>query len=96
MSGNRGRTSLKCRRRSEDPMREYDRLPTELRAWLASAALPWRPRSVRRAFEAAYARTRDEASALRELDRLQSRLLAKDAGKIWGRGHPLAMGEFET
>ncbi len=57
MAGNRGRTSLKCRQRARDPMREYDRLPPELRAWLASAALPWRPRSVQRAYERAVART---------------------------------------
>ena len=43
MRGNRGRTSLKLKRRSEDPMRDYDRLPPELRAWLAEAVLPWRP-----------------------------------------------------
>ncbi len=69
-------------------MREFDRLPPELRAWLAAAILPWRPRSVRRAFEKAVARTQDKASALRELDRLQERLVAKDAGKVWGQDHP--------
>ena len=88
MRGNRGQTSLKLKRRTEDPMRDYDRLPPELRAWLAGAVLPWRPRSVRRAFEFAVARTRDRACALQELDRLQDRLVAKDARAVWGDAHP--------
>lgn len=88
MRGNRGQTSLKRKRRTEDPMRDFDRLPPELRAWLAEAVLPWRPRSVRRAFERAVARTRDRARALAELDRLQDRLVARDAPRVWGRDHP--------
>jgi len=88
MRGNRGRTSLKLKRRAEDPMRDFDRLPPELRAWLASAVLPWRPRSVRRAFERAVARTRNRAHALEELDRLQERLVAEDARAVWGDAHP--------
>ena len=69
-------------------MREYDRLPAELRAWLATAVLPWRPRSVRRAFDRAIARTQDKTLALQELDRMQDRLVAKDARKVWGQDHP--------
>ena len=78
MGGNLGQTRLRKRRRSEDPMREFDRLPPLLRTWLANAALPWRPRSVQRAYKRALARTGNEASALMELERLQSRQLAKD------------------
>ena len=96
MRGNRGKTSLKLKRRNEDPMRDYDRLPAELRAWLASAVLPWRPRSVAQAFERAVARTRDRARALEELDRLQDRLVAKDVCKVWGRDHPVASTRGET
>jgi len=88
MRGNRGKTSLKLKRRNADPMREFDRLPPELRAWLAAAVLPWRPRSVRRAFERAVARTRDRVRALEELDRLQDRLVAKDARAVWGQEYP--------
>jgi hypothetical protein len=88
MRGNRGKTSLKLKRRNEDPMREFDRLPAELRAWLASAVLPWRPRSVRRAFDRAMARTHDRSRALEELDRLQDKLVAKDAREVWGHKHP--------
>ncbi len=90
MRGNRGQTSLKLKRRTEDPMQDYDRLPPELRAWLAEALLPWRPRSVRRAFERAIARTRNRAHALEELDRLQERLVAEDARAVWGDAHPHA------
>ena len=71
-------------------MREFDRLPVELRLWLAAAALPWRPRSVQRAYKAAFAKTWDKASALAELDRLEARLLAKDAAQVWGQAHPCA------
>jgi len=88
MRGNRGQTSLKLKRRNEDPMRDFDRLPPELRAWVAAAALPWRPRSVRRAFERAVARSRDRARALEELDRLQDRLVARDARAVWGQEYP--------
>ncbi|MEM6355511.1 MAG: DUF6525 family protein [Pseudomonadota bacterium] len=93
MHGNRGRTSLKRRRRAEDPMREFDRLPAVLRTWLAGAVLPWRPRSVEQSFRRALARTADETRALAELDRLQDRLIAKDAQRIWGTEHPSAVGE---
>jgi hypothetical protein len=71
-------------------MRDFDRLPPELRAWLAEAVLPWRPRSVRRAFARAVARTKDRDRALEELDRLQERLVAKDARAVWGDAHPRA------
>lgn len=75
-------------------MREFDRLPAELRTWLAAAVLPWRPRSVRRAYERALALTGDSAHALKALDRLQARLVAKDANVIWGGDHPVAAGIF--
>lgn len=88
MRGNRGKTSLKSRRRREDPMREFDRLPPELRMWLSTAILPWRPRSALSAFRRAHRRTQDITLALEELDRLQSRLVVKDAAVIWGRDHP--------
>lgn len=71
-------------------MREFDRLPAELRAWLATAALPWRPGSAQRTFARALARTRDTACALRELDRIEARLIAKDVRKVWGEDHPAA------
>ena len=69
-------------------MGDDDRLPPELRAWRAAAVLPWRPKTVRIAFERALARTRDKALALKELDRLQHRLVARDARGVWGADHP--------
>ena len=90
MSRNRGNTSLKRKRRPENPMRDYDRLPAELRCWLSNAVLPWRAQSVQRAFDKAYRRTGDRTQALRELDRLQQSLIAKDAITVWGQEHPAA------
>lgn len=90
MGGNRGRTSLRGKRRAEDPMREFDRLPPDLRAWLAAATLPWRPRSVRRAYDKALAETGDRTRALLRLTALQGRLVARDAAVVWGPDHPAA------
>lgn len=88
MTNNRGRTSLKTTRRAEDPMRDYDSLPPDLRDWLSRAVLPWRPKSVRRAFDKALARHKDRTTALRDLDLLQQRRVAKDASQIWGKDWP--------
>ena len=90
MARNRGKTSLKTKRRNENPMREYDRLSPELRQWVASAMLPWRAKSVQRAFDRAVARTGCTDLALQELDALQQRRVAKDARVIWGDSHPFA------
>ncbi len=78
MGHNLGQTRLRKRRRTEDPMREFDRLPPILRAWLADAVLPWRPRSVRRAFNRALESSDNPQDALAELERLQSLRLAED------------------
>ncbi|MEO0692062.1 MAG: DUF6525 family protein [Pseudomonadota bacterium] len=72
MARNLGQTRLRKRRRREDPMREFDRLPPPLRAWLAHAALPWRPRSALRAYNRALAQSGAPVEALAELDRLQA------------------------
>ena len=48
MMHNLGHTSLRTRRRSGDPMYDFDRLPKPLRGWLNEAILPWSPVSVRR------------------------------------------------
>lgn len=87
---NRGATSLKRRRHRGDKMREFDGLPAELRVWVASAILPWRPRSVLRAFERAFARTHCTDRALSELDRIERNLIARDVRKVWGTDHPAA------
>ena len=59
-------------------MREFDRLPPVLRAWVSQAALPWRPRSVLRAYNKALDRTGNQSRALDELRRLEAVQLAKD------------------
>ena len=69
MPRNLGQTSMRKRRRVEDPMREFDGLPPSLRAWLTQAAMPWRPRSVLRAYNRALAERVDPKAALAELDR---------------------------
>ncbi|MEM6608087.1 MAG: DUF6525 family protein [Pseudomonadota bacterium] len=90
MSSNKnlGSTSLKRKRRAADPMREYDNLPPELRAWLSTAILPWRPRSVQRSFERFYAQSKNKTSAILELDKLQHRRVAQDGRKVWGAHYP--------
>lgn len=90
MPGNCGATSLRRRRRTQNPMGDYDRLPRELRLWVASATLPWRAKSVRVAYEKALARTGSPDAALAELTRLQTALVAKDTARVWGYAHPEA------
>ncbi len=90
MAKNLGATTLKSRKRSGNPMRDYDNLPPELRRWLSEAALPWRPKSVQQAYQKAVARTGNPQSAIAELNRLQEVLISKDASRIWGRDHPAA------
>ena len=90
MPRNLGATSLKRKRRAGNPMSDYDRLPSALRNWMAEAVLPWRARSVQVAYEKALARKGNEDMALKELDRLQDALIAKDALRVWGRAHPQA------
>lgn len=90
MPGNRGTTTLKCRHRPGNAMRDFDALPRELRLWIASAKLPWRAGSVQLAYKRALKRTGDPQRALEELDRLQQKNVAKDVRRIWGRDHPEA------
>lgn len=47
VKGRNLRSTLR-RRARQNPMRDFDALPPELRKWLHGAALPWSPRSVRR------------------------------------------------
>ncbi|MEO1705235.1 MAG: DUF6525 family protein [Pseudomonadota bacterium] len=90
MLGGQTNTSLRRKRSSGHPMDEYDRLPAELRRWMASADLPWGASSVRRAYAKALRRKGNPKAALAELDRLQSEKIEKDARAIWGCEHPSA------
>lgn len=77
-------TSLR-RRRGPRPMARYDRLPAELRLWLADAALPWSPVSALKLWRRLERECdRDPAAMYRRLDQVEMRLLARDAPKIWG------------
>jgi hypothetical protein len=81
-------TSLK---RRQSPMHAHDRLPPELRAWLHQASLPWSAASALRIWRQALRQTSGDAAAARaRLDAAEARLLARDAARIWGPGHPAA------
>ena len=88
MPRNLGDTRLKRPQRRASAMQEFDRLPPDLRQWLSAANLPWSARSAQRAYAKALKRCRDSEAALRELDALQDRLIAKDAARVWGADHP--------
>jgi len=81
-------SSLRRKKKHRDPMKCYDELPCDLRQWLASALLPWSPRSARKAYEKALRTTGSSEGALAELDDKQSRLLEKDCAIIWGEHYP--------
>ncbi|WFE73512.1 DUF6525 family protein [Roseinatronobacter sp. S2] len=77
-------------RRRSSPMAEFDRLPPELRHWLAHAALPWSARSALRLWHrAARQYGPDRQAILAHLARAEARSLARDIPAIWGNGYPL-------
>lgn len=79
------------RRRRVAPMAAYDRLPPELRRWLAQAALPWSPQSVARLWSRALREAGgDRHQAQARLDRAEAQRLAQDAARVWGATHPAA------
>ncbi len=70
------------RRPARNLMRDYDRAPPPLRAWLADAALPWSAKSALRVYESAIRRSGgDIAAALAELERRQAALLIRDPAR---------------
>lgn len=86
-------TSLKGRSRTR-PMDRYDRLPPELRTWLATAALPWSPHSVSRLWDRLLREARgDVAAVLARLDRAEQTMLARDCPQIWGDSYPMAVDQ---
>ena len=78
MVKNLGQTKLRKKRSQSDPMRDFDRLPKLLRDWLNSAALPWRPKSVYRAYNKALRQTGNSKLALEKLEKLQQQKLTVD------------------
>lgn len=81
-------TSLRRRRRS-CPITQYDRLPPELRHWLAQAALPWSPVSALRLWRKLLDETgKDPEAARARLDMIEARMLMRDAPRVWGVAPP--------
>lgn len=84
-------STLRRSSRHVSPMAAYDRLPSDLRLWLADAALPWSAQSVlplwRKAMRACGG---DPAAARHRLSRIERRKLSLDARRIWGATHPAA------
>ena len=76
--GNLGATHLPARRRAVDPMRIYDRLPPELRNWMAHAARPWSPMSCLRLWRKALAEEGCPERARQRLDQAERAMLARD------------------
>ncbi len=86
MAGNLS-TSLKRRSRGR-AMDRYDRLPPDLRRWLAGAALPWSPCSVLRLWRRFRRECAGDADAIRRrMDLAEARMLARDAPGIRGAAH---------
>ncbi|MCR9148293.1 MAG: DUF6525 family protein [Rhodobacteraceae bacterium] len=75
---NLGATSLRKRRRDENPMQAYDALPAPVRSWLSQATLPWSPASCRRILRRARARGESLDAVLARLERAQEKTLARD------------------
>lgn len=60
------------------PMEQFDRLPPDLRRWLAAAALPWSAASALRVWRRTFREGGDAAMALARLDRAERATLARD------------------
>ena len=79
MSGNLGETRFKRKRRANDPMEAYDALPEALRHWLAQAAMPWSPHSVRRVWAKSLARGKSPDEPLSMLTELEHKNLSRES-----------------
>lgn len=80
MSANLGDCTLSRRRKSGNPMRDFDTLPPMLRRWMAQATLPWSPRSCRRIWLAERRAGGSDADALARLERAEAATLRRDRG----------------
>lgn len=77
-SRNIGQTSLRGKRRTGDPMKDYDVLPAPLRTWLGQAALPWSPVSARRVWKKAQAKGLSVEETLKSLSKAEAKTLMRD------------------
>ena len=80
--------SPRARWRKTDPMAAYDRLPRDLRLWLAGAALPWSAVSVLRLWQRALRETGCPEAARARLTRAEAQTLAREAANVWGAAYP--------
>lgn len=80
--------SPRARFRAIDPMAAYDRLPPDLRTWLAEAALPWSAASVLRLWQRALRETGCAQAARERLARAEQKTLAREAARVWGSAYP--------
>lgn len=94
MNAMRRNTVSTLRRRRRSSMQEFDALPSDLRAWLAQASLPWSTQSALRLWRRLWRRTGGDTGAiLAALSRAEARLIARDAPRVWGAGHPTAQAQ---
>ncbi|MEL7125376.1 MAG: DUF6525 family protein [Pseudomonadota bacterium] len=82
MNRNLGQCSLRRKRRAADPMTAFDHLPAPVRQWVAQAALPWSPASVRRIWSKSRAKGLSAEEALQSLTHAEARALARDRQSI--------------
>lgn len=78
MNRNLGQCGLRRKRRKGDPMEAFDGLPAPVRQWVAQAALPWSPASVRRIWSKSRAKGLSDDEALLKLTQAEARTLARD------------------
>lgn len=78
MKRNLGQCSLRRKRRVRNPMEAFDGLPQPVRQWVAQAALPWSPASVRRIWSRSRAKGLSDDEALELLAQAEARTLARD------------------
>lgn len=84
----RNLATSRARRRGADPMAQHDRLPTELRHWLAQAALPWSAPSALKIWRRALQDTGCPKAARARLEAAEAATLRRDARRIWGPDYP--------
>lgn len=71
-------------------MAEFDRLPSELRQWLAEADLPWSPKSTLRLWQKALDQHGgNRSAALSYLTHCEAAKIKKDAPEVWGASYPI-------
>lgn len=84
----RNLSAPRTRWRKVNPMAAHDRLPPDLRAWAAAAALPWSATSLLRLWQRALRETGCPKAARERLNRAEARTLARDALRVWGSAYP--------